>query len=109
VVAVKRRTDGEVRLHIIRNSSTNCKTDIGICKLRARKDVYFGKYLGIWYDEWRLTQAVKEVEIMENLRHPNVVSLFEVNLYKNQKIVSVYMELCDGSIFDLMQATSAAA
>lgn len=46
---------------------------------------------------------------MENLRHPNVVSLLEVSLYKNQKIVSVYMELCDGSIFDLMQATNAAA
>jgi NIMA (never in mitosis gene a)-related kinase 2 len=57
----------------------------------ARKEIQYGKM-----KESERQQLVNEVNILRELRHPNIVSYYERHVDKDSAIIYIFMELCEG-------------
>eukprot|EP01036_Dinobryon_divergens_P025369 gene25369-33909_t len=57
-------------------------------------------------EEWDESQAMREISMLKLLRpHPNVISLFEVDIYAERKEVYLVLELMDGDLAQFLSKT----
>jgi hypothetical protein len=71
-------------------------------KVVARKDIYWGAFLGVWYNREQLNAAAKEVQMLKGIRHPNIVEFLGWENFTDQRTLSIYMECCDTSLSGLV-------
>jgi serine/threonine protein kinase len=56
----------------------------------------------MWTDIHQRNAALKEVQLLKGLRHPNIIEYLGYQNFEEQKTFSIYMECCDTSLQGLV-------